>query len=99
VTSTLVSSAVVGVVSSPGYAVFNGQTQGWGMRESLRKFSMQQAAAISARETALVFGLSAGDKFATAAKNRFGDRKSVALFTLSGKIFGHLKPRTCSKKG
>jgi hypothetical protein len=22
-----------------------------------------------------------------------------ALFTLSGKIFGHLKPRTCSKKG
>lgn len=77
VTYTVFSSAAVGVVSAPGYAVYNGQTMGWKMRESLQRFSMHQAAAITARETMFVFGLTAGDNLAASMRNRFGNRKFI----------------------
>lgn len=74
---TVFSSAVVGAISAPGYAVYNGQTMGWKMRETLQRFSMHQAAAITARETMFVFGLTAGDNLAASMRNRFGNRKLI----------------------
>jgi len=92
--SMLASSAVVGAASAPVLAVFNGQTMGWGVRESLRRFSARQALAITVQETAFVFGLSAADRLAAVMKGRFGDNSVVeytAAFTAGalGSLAGH----------
>ncbi len=92
--TTLTSSAIVGSASAPVLAVFNGQTMGWTVRESLRRFSPRQAMAIAVQETAFVGGLSVADQVATAMKNRFGDSKVVdytAAFVTAaaGSLAGH----------
>ncbi len=92
--SALASSAVVGAVSAPILAVFNGQTMGWGIRESLRKFSVKQGLAIAVQETAFVCGLSAADKVSLVMKEHFGDNKAVeytAAFMsgAAGSLAGH----------
>ncbi len=91
---TLVSSAIVGVVSAPVLAVFNGQTMGWSIRESLRKFSAKQGVAIAVQETAFVGGLSVADQLAAVMKKRFGNSKAVdytAAFVAgaAGSLAGH----------
>src|SRR5271169_4746916 len=60
--SKFASSAIVGLASSPFLAVFNGQTMGWGVLESLYRFTPKQCLAISVQEAAFVGGLSAADK-------------------------------------
>lgn len=92
--SKLVSSAIVGIASAPVLAVFNGQTMGWGVLESLRKFSVKQGLAISIQETAFIGGISAADRLAAAMKRKFGDNKAVeytAAFTAGalGSLAGH----------
>jgi len=92
--SKLASSAVVGTISAPILAVFNGQTMGWSLRESLRRFSAKQGLAIALQETAFVGGLSAADLLATEMKQKFGDNKVVectAAFTAgaAGSLAGH----------
>jgi hypothetical protein len=92
--STLASSAIVGTLSAPVLAVFNGQTMGWGIRESLRKFSLRQGIAIAAQEAAFVGGLSAADQLAAAMKKRCGDNAAVdytAAFMAgaAGSLAGH----------
>ena len=92
--SMLASSAIVGAVSAPVLAVFNGQTMGWSVGESLRKFSVKQGLAIAVQETAFVGGLSAADRLAVAMKRKFGDNKIVeytAAFTAgaAGSLAGH----------
>lgn len=91
----LASSALVGIVSSPVVAVFNGQTlKGGGVVDSLRKFSLRQGLAISFQEAAFVAGLSAAGLVAAPMKERFGDTKAVeyaAAFTSGafGSLAGH----------
>jgi len=92
--STLAAAGVVGALSSPCLAIFNGQTMGWGLRESLRKFSTKQGAAIAAQETVFVIGLSAADFVAAPMKKIFGDNKVVdytAAFMsgAAGSLAGH----------
>ena len=92
--STFASSAIVGAVSAPVLAVFNGQTMGRGVRESLRKFSPMQGIAIAVQETAFVIGLSVADQVAIEMKKKFGDAKVVdytAAFGAgaAGSLAGH----------
>jgi len=90
----VISSAIVGVISSPFLAVFNGTTMGWSVNTSLRKFSAKQGLAIAAQETAFVFGLSAADRLSAVMKEQFGDNKVVeysAAFIAgaTGSLAGH----------
>ncbi len=92
--STLTSSAVVGVVSAPVLAVFNGQTMGWTVRESLRRFTAKQGGVIAVQETAFVGGLSVADRLAAVMRKTFGDNKAVdyaAAFVAgaAGSLAGH----------
>ncbi len=94
ISSTLASSAVVGVASAPVLAVFNGQTMGWSVRETLKRFSAKQGMAIAIQETAFVVGLSVADRLAAAMRVRFGDNKAVdytAAFVAgaAGSLAGH----------
>lgn len=75
--STLASSAIVGAASAPFLAVFNGQTMGWGLLESLRNFSAKQGVAIALQETAFVGGLSVADSLAGPMREKFGDHKAI----------------------
>jgi hypothetical protein len=93
-TSTVASTAVVGMLSSPVLAVFNGQTLGWGVRESLRKFTAKQGAAISVQETAFLAGLAVGDRLAMVMQRYLGKHKAVdytAAFATGamGSLAGH----------
>lgn len=88
------SSAIVGTVSSPFVAIFNGQNMGWTARQSLGKFSPRQAAAITIQETAFVGGLSVADKLSEVMRAKFGDNKAVdytAAFIAgaAGSLAGH----------
>jgi hypothetical protein len=92
--STLASSAIVGIASAPVLAVFNGQTMGLSVRESIQKFSIRQGLAISVQETAFVGGLSVADKLAVIMKRKFGNNKVVdytAAFIAgaTGSLAGH----------
>lgn len=92
--STLASSAIVGAISAPVLAVFNGQTMGWTIRESLKKFTAKQGMAIAIQETAFVGGLSAADQLTGVMRQSFGDSKAVdyvAAFIAgaSGSLAGH----------
>ncbi len=60
--STIISSGIVGTVSAPILAIFNGQTMRRGVWESLCKFSPKQGMAIAVPETAFVIGLSTADQ-------------------------------------
>lgn len=71
------SSGVVGFISSPFVAVFNGKAASVGMINTLRTFSPKQCLVITAQETAFVGGLSVADKLASILKERFGDNKAV----------------------
>lgn len=93
-TTTLMSSAIVGMASAPILAVFNGQTMGLTLRESLKKFTLKQSLAISFQETSFVAGLSVADKLASSMKQRFGNSKAVdysAAFVAGamGSLAGH----------
>ncbi|MCH9617335.1 MAG: hypothetical protein SP4CHLAM5_07400 [Chlamydiia bacterium] len=89
--STLTSSAMVGVVSSPLLAFFNHQTLGSG-RPFI--FTPRVALALTVQETAFVTGLSVVDKVTEELSGRFGDNKVVDYVTAYiaggiGSIVGH----------
>ncbi|MBX7067526.1 MAG: hypothetical protein K1X28_09880 [Parachlamydiales bacterium] len=93
-TSKLASSGIVGAVSAPFLAVFNGQSMGWSARESLRKFTPKQALAIAVQETAFVGGLSASDPLSEEMKKQIGNSKAVEYATAffsgaAGSVAGH----------
>ena len=92
--SKLGSSALVGVVSIPPLAFFDGQTMGWTMRETLRRFTPKQGLAIAFQETSFVGGQSVSDRLASAMKRQFGDHWAidyVAAYTAGafGSLAGH----------
>jgi hypothetical protein len=93
---TLASSAVVGVISSPFLAVYNGKTMvpAWTVRESLSRFSLKQAGAITLQETGFVAGLAAADLVSVPMKQRLGDNKAVECLAAAtsgalGSLVGH----------
>lgn len=92
--STFASSAVVGFASAPLLAIFNGQTMGWSIRDTIQKFTLKQASAISIQETAFVAGICASDQLSQVMKLQFGDNKIVeytAAFSSGalGSLAGH----------
>ena len=94
VSAMLLSSAIVGFVSSPFLAVFNGLSMKRGIVESLKKFSIAQAFAITARETAFLFSLRIIDPITEVMKQVFGDNKAVEYSSAFisggvGSVVGH----------
>lgn len=92
--SALFSSAIVGAASAPVLAVFNGQTMGWSLRTSLKRFAPKQVMAIAVQETAFVGGFSVADRLSAIMKQQFGDNRTVdctAAFLAGalGSLAGH----------
>lgn len=68
--SMLVSSIVVGAITAPALAIFNGQTMGCSIMESLKTLSPKQAGAIISRETSFLFSLKVSDPLCNIIKRR-----------------------------
>lgn len=90
----VLSSALVGAVSAPALAVFNGQTRGFSARESLRKLSPKQVGAIVTRETSFLFSLRISDALSAHMKNQFGESQAIDfscafLSGAVGSVVGH----------
>lgn len=88
------SALMVGSISAPALAIFNGQTMGQTAKESLRRLSAKQAGAIVSRETSFLFSIRISDPVSNAMKSVFGDNKIVeyvsAFFSGAvGSIIGH----------
>lgn len=90
----LASSGIVGMASTPFLAIFNGQTMGWTISQTLKKLNLKQTAAISIQEAAFVGGLSVADQLAFRMKRWLGDDRIVdyiaAYFAgVCGGLAGH----------
>lgn len=90
----LASSIIVGGVSAPTLAVFNGQTMGRSIQASLKELSPKQTMAIVTRETSFLFSLRISDPVGNAMKKVGGDNKAVEYFSAFvsgaiGSIVGH----------
>jgi len=88
------SSCLVGIVSAPILAIFNGQTMGLGLKETLKKLSSKQVMAISIQETAFIGGLSIADKISGIMKTNLNDHMLVDylgafLAGACGSLAGH----------
>lgn len=93
---TLGSSCLVGALSSPFLAIYNGKTMNppWTAKESWNRFSLKQAGAISLQETGFVAGLAAADLTSALMKPILGDTKGVdyaasAIAGAVGSLAGH----------
>lgn len=93
---TLASSAVVGALSSPCLAVYNGKTMSpaWTARESLSRFTLKQAGAVTLQETGFVAGLAAADLLSRPMKQVLGDNKGAEYAAAGtagalGSLVGH----------
>jgi hypothetical protein len=88
--SMLASSALVGMLSVPACAVFNGQTMGRTVKESMKSLSKRQAMAIIAREASFVFSVRISGPVSEQMKNSLGDHKAVQYSSIfvSGAIGG-----------
>ncbi len=92
--SMIVSSLAIGIISAPPLAVFNGQTMGHSVMQSLRMLSAKQAMAITCRETSFLFSIRISDPLGKAMKDIIGDNKFVeyssAFFSgVIGSFVGH----------
>ncbi len=106
-TSSMVLSAlIVGAISAPSLAVFNGQSMGYSWKESMKKLTVKQTGAIVARETSFLFAIRISDPVSDAMKEHFGDNKAVgyssAFITGAiGSLVGHPADTilTCGQAG
>ncbi len=73
----LVTSMIVGGISAPALAVFNGQTMGRTVKESLRSLSQKQTIAIVTRETSFLFSLRVSKPMSEFMEDRCGKNKAV----------------------
>ncbi|OGN53546.1 MAG: hypothetical protein A2Y28_01765 [Chlamydiae bacterium GWC2_50_10] len=92
--SMIVSSMIVGGVSAPPLAVFNGQTMGRTVIQSLRALSIKQTGAIMTRETSFLFSLRVSGPVSSWMKRNFKESRSVeygsAFLTAAiGSLIGH----------
>lgn len=93
--SMFISAALVGLISAPALAIFNGQTiKDRTMKDSLRMLSKRQVLAIVSRETSFLFALRISNPASDAMKNITGDNKmteigSAFLSGVIGSMIGH----------
>lgn len=92
--TALVSSCVVGAISSPLLAIFNGQTMGSSWKHSLKNLSCKQTCAFAAQETGFVGGLSIADRLSVVMRKKLGDNKvvdcsSAYISGAAGSLVGH----------
>lgn len=92
--SMLASSALVGGLSAPALAVFNGQTMGRHALDSLKALTPWQAGAIVSRETSFLLSLRVSDPAGLAMKRITGDTKAVEYSSAFvsgavGSVIGH----------
>ncbi|GAB4227953.1 MAG: hypothetical protein Tsb0021_05030 [Chlamydiales bacterium] len=80
--SIVISSLIVGGVSAPAYAIFNGQTMGKTARESLKNFSKYQALSIMFRETCFLFSLRISGPLNQKFKESYGENKVIKVATI-----------------
>jgi hypothetical protein len=73
----LISSMIVGFLSTPPLAIFNGKAMGQTPMESLKALSRWQTGAIVARETSFLFSLRIIDPIKSVMKRTFGDNKAT----------------------
>lgn len=93
-TSMFASSIVVGTVSAPLLAIFNGQTMGRKVTESLQALTLKQSGAILARETSFLFSLRISDPVSIIMRQKLGDSQTVAygstfISGMIGSLIGH----------
>lgn len=93
-TLMLASSIIVGGVSVPALAAFNGQTRGHSIKKSLQLLSKEQAFAIIARETAFLFSVRISGPLSLALQGHFGKNEKVKQSTIFmsgaiGSLVGH----------
>lgn len=106
-TSSMIASAMlVGAISAPMLAVFNGQSMGLSPLASLRKLTLMQSSAIIVRETSFLFAIRISDPVSEFMKVRLGDHKTViysAAFVsgVIGSLVGHPADTvlTCLQEG
>lgn len=92
--SMLASSVIVGALSAPALAVFNGQTMGRSITASLQSLSLPQTIAIMIIEVSFLFSLRISKPMSTYAKKVCGDNKVVDygssfITGAIGSIVGH----------
>lgn len=90
----LISSMIVGGISAPALAVFNGQTMGRTIGESLKSLFQKQTYAIVARETSFLFSLRVSEPVAelmerTCGKNKVVEYGSTFATGVIGSLVGH----------
>jgi len=90
----LLTSAIVGAVSSPVLAVFNGKTMGWTIKESLKRMTLKQVGAITGQETGFVAGVALAEPIVAWVKEKVGPYKVIegaAAFSAGalGGLAGH----------
>lgn len=90
----LASAMVVGTISAPPLAVFNGQTRGHNAMKSLKELSMKKTGAIVTRETSFLFAIRISGPLGTAMRSAYGDNKAVEYSSafvsgVIGSVIGH----------
>lgn len=89
----LTSSILTGILSAPAYAVFNGQTLGISIAQSLKTLSLKQTVAIVTRESSFLFSLRISDHVSTYLKDKEDNKitANCAVFITGavGGIIGH----------
>jgi hypothetical protein len=90
----LASSMLVGTVSAPLLAIFNGQTMGRSPMDSLQGLSLKQSGAIIARETSFLFSVRVSEPVSKSMKEMGGDHPLIEhgaafLTGMIGSVCGH----------
>ncbi|QLH36973.1 MAG: hypothetical protein HWD61_13215 [Parachlamydiaceae bacterium] len=90
----IASSLLVGGFSAPALAVFNAQTMGRSVADSLKSLTTKQVVAIVTRETSFLFSLRISDPASDAMKSYCGDNKAIEYSSafatgFIGSIIGH----------
>lgn len=90
----VLSSIIVGGVSAPMLAIFNGQTMGKTPTESLKALCRYQVSAIIARETSFLFSLRVSEPVSEKMEETFGKSKKVEYISTFasgaiGSLIGH----------
>jgi len=82
------SSALVGLISAPPLAAFNGLTMGRTIAQSIRGLSVRQTGAIVTRETSFLFALRINTPLGERMKLYFGENRTVEIVSafMSGAI-------------
>ncbi len=93
--ATVSSASIVGAISAPFLAVFNGKTMGYSVTEALKKLSLKQAGAITVRETFFLSALSLSGPVSEKMRKRYGDYQLITLVSsfgigVIGSILGHV---------